>query len=304
MLIISTSDKGGTGRTVTTCNVAFRRALSGDHVCYLDFDFGSPTAGSIFAIERISHGTLKGGLHSYLKGDVEQAERINVWSESAARALGLRPSGVGRLVLLPGDLGGGEFSITDEVVDRCSRLLQSLTSEFDTVFMDLSAGRSHAAELLLRVTSPTEKNGISARWLVFHRWTRQHVAAAAGLTFDERGLLDTGERVGHDRTELLESIRFVRTAVIDPGSNATSGLSAEQENWLHKVNDELNDRAVYLELGGQSVLARIPLDPVLQWREQILTDEDVYRRIANESTVEAFTELAASLDDEATWSRV
>ncbi|GAB2845003.1 SCO2523 family variant P-loop protein [Actinocorallia aurea] len=304
MLIISTSDKGGTGRTVTTCNVAYRRALSGDNVCYLDFDFGSPTAGSIFTIERISHGTLKGGLHSYLKGDVEEAEQIDVWSESATRALNLRPSGVGRLVLLPGDLGGGEFSITDEVVDRCGLLLQRLLSEFETVFMDLSAGRSHAAELLLRVTSPAVPNGISARWLVFHRWTRQHVASAAGLTFGERGLLHIGERVGHDREELLESIRFVRTAVIEPGSSATSGLSAEQENWLHKVNDELNDRAVYLDLGGQSIIARVPLDPVLQWREQILTDEDVYRRIANESTVAAFTELSAALDSEATWSRV
>ncbi|MDX6739816.1 SCO2523 family variant P-loop protein [Actinocorallia sp. A-T 12471] len=304
MLIISTSDKGGTGRTVTTCNVAYRRALGGDHVCYLDFDFGSPTAGSIFAIERISHGTLKGGLHSYLKGEVDEAERLDVWSESAARALRMRPSSVGRLVLLPGDLGGGEFSITDKVVERCGKLLQSLTSEFDTVFMDLSAGRSHAAELLLRVTSPAEENGISARWLVFHRWTRQHVAAAAGLTFGERGLLDTGERVGHRRDDLLEAIRFVRTAVIDPGTAATAGLTAEQENWLRRVNEELGERAVYLDLGRQSVIARIPLDPVLQWREQVITDEDVYRRIANERTVEAFTELAESLDDEATWSRV
>ncbi|MFL6113172.1 MAG: ParA family protein, partial [Catenulispora sp.] len=36
MLIFATSDKGGTGRSVTSCNMAYRRALRGEQVAYLD----------------------------------------------------------------------------------------------------------------------------------------------------------------------------------------------------------------------------------------------------------------------------
>ena len=35
MLVFATSDKGGTGRSVTSSNVAYRRALQGSDVCYL-----------------------------------------------------------------------------------------------------------------------------------------------------------------------------------------------------------------------------------------------------------------------------
>ncbi len=57
MIIIATSDKGGTGRSVTGSNVVYRRALQGGDACYVDFDFGSPTAGAIFGISALSRGT-------------------------------------------------------------------------------------------------------------------------------------------------------------------------------------------------------------------------------------------------------
>ncbi|HVI17738.1 MAG TPA: hypothetical protein VM712_05145, partial [Gaiellales bacterium] len=66
------------------------------------------------------------------------------------------------------------------------------------------------------------------RWLVFHRWTRQHIIAAEGLVFGENGLLDIGEDRGHDRGDLSRRIRFVRTAVVDPDSPDLAGLRAEQ----------------------------------------------------------------------------
>lgn len=50
MLVFSTSDKGGTGRSVTSCNIAYRLCMSGRNVAYVDFDFGSPTAGALFEI--------------------------------------------------------------------------------------------------------------------------------------------------------------------------------------------------------------------------------------------------------------
>jgi MinD-like ATPase involved in chromosome partitioning or flagellar assembly len=75
VLVFATSDKGGTGRSVTSSNILYRTALTGADVCYLDFDFGSPTAGSIFAIDGLTRGTdSKAGLHSYLLGRAPKPE--------------------------------------------------------------------------------------------------------------------------------------------------------------------------------------------------------------------------------------
>ncbi len=105
MLIFAASDKGGTGRSVTGCNLAYRHALQGKDSCYLDFDFGSPTAGAIFEIPDVQAGTSKGGLHSYLTGGVSDARRIDVWAESHRDALRMRPGGAGKLTLHAGRLG-------------------------------------------------------------------------------------------------------------------------------------------------------------------------------------------------------
>src|SRR5947199_9909024 len=107
MLVFATSDKGGTGRSVTSSNVAYRRALQGSDVCYLDFDFGSPTAGAVFELTSAATGTDSGGLHSYLQGRVVAPARLDVWSDSDRESLRSRPAGAGQFVLFPGDRGGG-----------------------------------------------------------------------------------------------------------------------------------------------------------------------------------------------------
>ena len=85
------------------------------------------------------------------------------------------------------------------MVDRCIDLFLRLHSEFEVVLVDLSAGRSYAAEIVIAATSSPELINVTTRWLVFHRWTRQHILAANGLVFGERGLLDIGEAHGRDR---------------------------------------------------------------------------------------------------------
>jgi len=107
MLLFATSDKGGTGRSVTGSNVVYRRALQGGNVCYVDFDFGSPTAGAIFGISALSRGTTSGsGTHSYLLGRSPVEELWDVWQHSDRTSLRQRPPGTGRLALVPGDTGG------------------------------------------------------------------------------------------------------------------------------------------------------------------------------------------------------
>jgi hypothetical protein len=302
MLLLATSDKGGTGRSVTGCNLAYRRALQGGDICYLDFDFGSPTAGAVLQINSVVQGTAGGGLHSYLRGRVAEPQQLDVWSESERSSLRARPPGAGRLVLFPGDSGGGEFASDPDVVQRCTKLLLRLQEEFDFCLVDLSAGRSYATDIVLAATAEPELRPVVARWLVFHRWTRQHITAAADLVFGERGIVEAGTARGHDRRSLTSSIRFIRTLVMDPNSSDLAGLRAPQVAWLRDCNDDLQRLASKCGIGRTLVLGSVPLDPVLQWHEQLITDNDVVeRQIANRQTVEAFTLLAQRLTDDEAW---
>ncbi|GAA1397364.1 SCO2523 family variant P-loop protein [Catellatospora coxensis] len=302
MLVFATSDKGGTGRSVTSSNLIYRRALQGSDVCYLDFDFGSPTAGAIFAVNDVARGAPAGGLHSYLRGKVGGPMRVDVWSESDRLSLRGRPDGAGQLCLIPGDSGGAEFAATGEIIDRCAQLLLRVEEEFDISLVDLSAGRSYATEIVLAALTAPQLRGVTARWLVFHRWTRQHVLAAAGLVYGERGIVDMGARRGHDADRLRAAIRFVRTAVVDPRSEELSGLRATQVGWLQEINRDLQHLAGAERVGQAFTLGSVPLDPVLQWREQLISDADtVTKQIANAATVEAFELIAKLLTEDAAW---
>jgi hypothetical protein len=302
VLVFATSDKGGTGRSVTSSNVAYRRAVQGGDVCYLDFDFGSPTAGAIFNIPAAPRGTLNGGLHSYFQGKINDPEQLNIWSESERMSRRDRPSGAGRLVLFPGDAGGGEFPANPDMVQRCVRLFLRLEEEFELCLVDLSAGRSYANTMVLAATAESQLRSVTTRWLVFHRWTRQHIIAASGLVYGDQGILDAGVERGHDRDVLTDSIRFVRTAVVDPDSAELAGLRPAQVAWLREANRDLHGLASREKLGRTSMLGSVPLDPVLQWREQLISDDDTYAsQIANQETVDAFETLAKGLMDDAAW---
>jgi hypothetical protein len=302
MLIFATSDKGGTGRSVTSCNVMYRRALQGSDVCYLDFDFGSPTAGAVFELASAATGTDDGGLHSYLQGRVGQPARLDVWSQSDRESLRSRPVGAGQFVLFPGDRGGGEFPLSEDVVRRCVELFLRVEEEFDVCLVDLSAGRSFAVDLALEVTGRTALSSTVCRWLIFHRWTSQHIVAASGLVFGDRGILQTGKACGHDETELRDAIRFVRTAVLDPNTQELAHIRPAQATWLRECNSRLLELASRHSLGRSGVLGQTPIDPVLQWREQLISDADVTTsQVANEATARAFDDLARKLTDDAAW---
>jgi hypothetical protein len=302
MIVFATSDKGGTGRSVTSSNVAYRHALQGGDCCYLDFDFGSPTSGAIFDLPDAVAGVPEGGLHSHLTDGAADPRRIDIWAESEREVLRGRPPGAGRLTLFPGDRGGGEFRSTPEIVERCVDLLLRADEEFNLVIVDLSAGRSYATEIVLAATADTALDGVVARWLVFHRWTRQHIVAASGLVYGKHGILETATELGHDPVTVRDTIRFVRTAVLDPADPGQAGLRPEQLAWLDVCNKRLQELASRRQVGRTSVLAEIPLDPVLQWQEQLLSNDDVWlHRTANQRTVDAFDDLAKKIVDDSAW---
>ncbi|MGV9272235.1 SCO2523 family variant P-loop protein [Streptomyces griseosporeus] len=304
MLIFAASDKGGTGRSVTGANLAYRRALAGDHVCYLDFDFGSPTAAAVFDVLDARAAAEDRGLHAYLAGEAGEPARIDVWARTEHPVLRDLPPGTGRLELFPGDLSGGEFAATGENLHRCVDLLLRLDGEYDLILVDLSAGRSYAVDMVLAATARPEMRAVVSRWLVFHRWTRQHVTAAAHLAFGRRGIVAGGVARGHDEDALRAGVRFVRSGVPDLESPLWSQVTPTQSAWMRRTDEDLRQLASVLGAGHRTVLGTVPLDPVLQWREQLITDEDVVvSQIANRETWEALGELAHRLTDDKCWEQ-
>ncbi|MET7455350.1 SCO2523 family variant P-loop protein [Streptomyces sp. NPDC005574] len=305
MLVFAASDKGGTGRSVTSANLAYRRALDGDDVCYLDFDFGSPTAPAVFDIPDVLKEAEGRGLHSYLKGETGEPLRVDIWARTEHYVLRDKPDRSGRLVLLPGDRTGGEFVTDTENLHRCVDLILRLRREFDVIVVDLSAGRSYAMDLALAATAQEELRRVKVRWLVYHRWTRQHVMAAAELVSGKQGIVSAGEEMGHDRQALLGAIRFVRAAVPDLESSLWSQMPPAQSAWMRQYNKQLEVVAAELGIGRSRVLGSVPLEPVLQLREQLITDQDVLdSRIANIGTWQAMGELAERLADDKHWGEL
>ncbi|PRY37821.1 SCO2523 family variant P-loop protein [Umezawaea tangerina] len=299
MLVFASSDKGGTGRSVTSCNIAFHLAQRLD-VAYLDFDFGSPTSGAIFEIPRAERGVEREGLHTYFTDGITDPRRLDVWRQTTRQDLRGSNVRAGRLAFFPGDKGGAEFGTTREIQQRCVELFTRLDSEFDVVVVDLSAGRSAALTMALMATAQPSMRGVTARWLVFHRWTHQHIVAANGLVYGDRGLLAVGKSAGHDQDTLLDAIRFVRVAVPNLREH-NPGQTAAQATWLHACDEELRKLAVDNRLGRSRILGTTPVEPVLQWREQIIAESDVSAKIANAGTVKSFRELSVRLTDDAVW---
>jgi hypothetical protein len=72
--------------------------------------------------------------------------------------------------------------------------------------------------------------------------------------------------------------------------------------WLRECNADLQQLARQNKVGRSSMLGSVPLDPVLQWREQLISDNDVHTlRIANHQTVEAFEEIAKRVTEDTAW---
>ncbi|MGW6425610.1 SCO2523 family variant P-loop protein [Nocardia sp. NPDC055053] len=306
MIVFAAAGLGGAGRSVTSCNLAYRLALRGITTAYLDFDFGSPTAGAIFDIPAIEHGAPHGtGLHSYLSGHNSEPSRVDVRTSTDRDALRSRRSRGGKLVLIPGDDGGGELiaGSSPMAVSRCRELLLALDTEFKVVIVDLSAGRSVAARLALEATSPRQMQGKMVGWLVFHRWTRQHLLATHSVVYGASGLLQTGVALGYGHESLLGRVRFVRTAVPNLHQDGLQGGGASAA-WMFRQHETLRSLAARRGLGTAGLLGETPVEPVLTVREQIVLDSDVEAGIANRSTVAAFVELARRLVDQATWEPI
>jgi hypothetical protein len=83
--------------------------------------------------------------------------------------------------------------------------------------------------------------------------------------------------------------------------NEATEAPGPQAAWLHQQNAMLKRLASTNRVGASAMLGETPVEPVLQWREQLILDIDVQKEIANRATVEAFDTLADRVLDDATW---
>ncbi|MGW6644725.1 SCO2523 family variant P-loop protein [Streptomyces iakyrus] len=303
MIIFATSDQGGTGRSVTCANIAYRRALTGNDVAYVDFDFGSPTAAAVFELGTAARGVRARGLHSFLQGRIAEPTRLDVWSLTQRAALREAHVDRGRLCLVPGDQGGGDFPVGGSETKRCAELMLTLEEEFDVTIVDLRAGRSYALDVSLRATARPELRHVLTRWLVFHRWTRQHIVGAVDLVHGDCGILRTGAQWGHDEAGFSGRIRYVPTAVPPLDASESGSRDTEHGVWREARHAELNAMTARLHADHEVLMGPVPLDPVLLWQERVITDRDTaVSPGAGEETAQAFTNLAHALTDSRKWA--
>jgi len=302
MMVFASSDKGGTGRSVTSCNLAYRLSLLGYDVAYLDFDFGSPTAGAIFEISNLERGAAEGGLHSYILGKVAKPMRVDIRAVTKRDDMKTRPPGSGKLVLYPGDDGGAEFALTKPHIKKAIALFEQVEREFDVCLVDLSAGRSSALDMSLQAVSPNvrPRSADPVRWLLFHRWTTQHVIAASGLLFEKNGIISCAVNAGFTASEFTDLVRTIRTAVPDSTAFGTNAVP-EQEAWLRESDDILKGLAKNRHLGQDLLAGTTPLEPMLLWREQVIMDVDVKHNLAKQATTDAFDKLAHKVINNHAW---
>ncbi|MGI8593487.1 MAG: P-loop NTPase [Solirubrobacteraceae bacterium] len=270
------SHKGGTGRTVATANLAYRLVLNGTSVCCVDLDLTSPTFGAVLNLPGLERGA-EDGLHDLLPKSDGQVDRAateartmlkNVWALNQERDFqGSKSPTVGAFDLLPGKAEVPPLGSYDLLAGPLSEVLTHLDGYYDVVFVDVRSGLSDAAMALA-------KSGLQPDWIVFYRWTPQHIEGAGDLVGKLSGL---GSRV-----------LTVRTAYLDPDK-----VSADNKTWYFAQDRVLKEQE-WTNLGTNR-LGSVPFDPLLQWREKFLTDEDVKRGLASKPTVDAYREVAELL---------
>ena len=281
------SHKGGTGRSVTTANIAFHLSMQGENVCLVDLDLASPTLGAVVGLTDIAAGAPDGrGIHDILDEELKDAvepENVatllrNVWESSDIAASHSFRSGA--LQLLPGTADGSDMFLSHEKPqqrDRLARALFLLRARYDFVFCDLRSGTGTIADAFICQPIAELVDG----WIFFHRWTRQHLAGVVDLTQSLAKNIEVPTR-----------FMTVRTAAVDPSS-----VPKESRTWVNQRNDEL--RAEYEKFTGTAdseltELGTIPSEMLLQWRECILTEEMV-STAATRDTVDSFRNVASKL---------
>jgi hypothetical protein len=287
---VGLSHKGGTGRSVTIANVAHRCAMKGKNVCIIDLDLASPTMGLILGLQGYEIGFnvyshkrdgFPGHVGDLLLDDGMAARArhaiVDAWS-----GVGLtHESGYGRFSLIPGYKSLSDDSITQtNIEERLPTILDAL-HEYDIVFLDARSGISVITKAIAAIENKELSRGrtLISAWLIHFRWTEQH-------------LYTVNDLLGNAKEGLIPEVtanrlRLIRTAFINH-----LDIKGPEHAWFSKRHDELDKRLHSFCPPEVKLIGTVPLDPMLQWRECIITPELLKLGIAKESTYKAFSEIA------------
>lgn len=278
------SHKGGTGRTTAAANIGFRIAIEAKRVCCVDLDLTSPTFGAVLGLAGYEHGAPV-GMHDFLaplaKGNPILAAReardspplLDVWECNPwlGKTLTTRP---GDFKLLPGKNDQEQKARIvgpKEQGRRLADVFDVLLAEFDVVLADIRSGTSDVVEGMLHAVR--DHHCPLASWLVFFRWTPQHLVGAEDLCLR---LSDKGAPVNTVRTAFTERDELL-----------------EKPPWYLRQHDRLSEQ-MDERLRGFAPIADIPFEDLLRWQECVVTDDLVAgkRAAASASTVDGYRRLA------------
>jgi AAA domain len=270
------SHKGGAGRSTAAANVAYQAANAGNSVCLVDFDLDSATLGSVLGLEERTVGG-KLGIQSLLAVNGQPQITVDHLLLDLKRTrftdrLVFTTSNPGAFCLVPGNAEQKELVSEAEMAPILRDTLNWLASSFDIVIVDVRAGKSAALRSILDAAS-----GVAHfTWLLFYRWTHQHLSAA-------RDMIDTLSQwsEAYDRRRTIIPVATARIAREE----------VDGQPWFEHQYDALSlreEREIQQRLGRRA--HSIPFDRVFQWKEQILCGP---RHEGKPATVEAFCELAS-----------
>lgn len=270
------SHKGGTGRTTTAANVAYRLALRNRSVCCVDLDLDSPTFGAVVGIKGLEQGA-EIGIHDFLHlsgqgldprpPDLAADAVVDIWQRTDLPRPGVGRAG--RLRLLPGGRERLGLKLAPSAAQGriLAQILADLSDDYDYLLLDVRSGASDTVNAVLAADNELK----SIYWLVFFRWTYQHLSGATDLC--ER-LSGAGATLG-----------LVRTAFTEP---------TEMASWFKEQHRALKARA--RESLRWEIITDIPVEPMLQWKEGIITSEDLRDGIASQAIIAGYDDLASRLE--------
>lgn len=274
-LFVSISHKGGTGRSVTSANIAYRLASYGLKTCCVDLDLQSPTLGAVLELDDLEQGADY-GTHDFLCNNPLEASKApdyvkSVWKKSKNGSKLEKYAGARHrnFDILPGKRGHVTIAAGRDLTDHLTSLLSSLRESYEIVLVDMSSGLSDETNAMLKMKGAT----IDA-WLVYYRWTRQHLYGA--------------ERLSLILKDCKQTVLLVRTAYQQLSDNDLEQFDRERQKFFRRRNNDLEILRTKLFASKYAHIADIPFDQVLLWDEKVFPIKDTL----GETTSKAYDKIA------------
>ena len=261
------SYKGGSGRTVSSGNVAAALAKHGKRVMVIDMDFEAPGLHNVFDVSESDKYQNTLGIQDYLKGSVALEEVsdemvIDMGSEKEVKGGALPIKDGGKLLYLMASPKTTPVAFNSEKPQLYAKMIDlkryfSEEENLDYIILDSASGIREAFSLPM---------SISNELMIFFRWTRQHFEGTCkvlSLWKFHDDLSDGQESIK------LPNVHLIASAV--PKSAELDSLENKQlAKELRKLHED-NKQTLTKSFGPKGkLLFEIPELIELKWQESII----------------------------------